>query len=74
MSQEVVEYQEHPSFIELIPRVKEYVELKGLDWAIAALVHGSVGYHTYRSAKKVSSHDAMTREINISNLYMVLFI
>jgi hypothetical protein len=53
MSQEVVEYQEHPSFIELIARVKEYVELKGMDWAIAALVHGSVGYHTYRSAKNL---------------------
>jgi hypothetical protein len=53
MSQEVVEYREHPSFTELIPKVKEYVELKGLDWAIAALVHGSVGYHTYRSAKNL---------------------
>jgi hypothetical protein len=51
MSQEVVEYQEHPSFTELVPRVKQYVELKGVDWAIAALVHGSVGYHTYGSAK-----------------------
>jgi hypothetical protein len=53
MSQEVVEYQEHTSFTELIPKIKEYVELKGLDWAVAALVHGSVGYHTYRSAKNL---------------------
>gem|GEM_PF-3689201 len=29
MSQEVVGYQEHPSFTELVPKIKEYVELKG---------------------------------------------
>jgi hypothetical protein len=32
---------------------KEYIELKGMDWTIAALVHGSVGYHTYGSAKNL---------------------
>jgi hypothetical protein len=52
MSQEVVEYREHPSFTELIPKVKEYVELKGMDWAVAALVDGSVGYYTYDRAKR----------------------
>jgi hypothetical protein len=53
MSQEVVEYQEHPSFMEHVPKVKEYVELKGMDWAVAALAHGSIGYHTCRSAKNL---------------------
>jgi hypothetical protein len=54
MSQtEVVEYQEHPSFMELVPRVREYVGLKGMDWCIVALVDGSVGYYTYDRAKRL---------------------
>jgi hypothetical protein len=36
---------EDPSFTGLIPRVREYVGFKGLDWCIAAMVHGSIGYH-----------------------------
>ena len=36
---------EDPNFTGLIPRVREYVGLKGLDWCIAAMAHGSIGYH-----------------------------
>jgi len=42
---------EDPSFTGLIPRVREYVGLKGLDWCITAMVHGSIGYHSYDTAK-----------------------
>ena len=31
---------EDPSFTGLIPRVREYVEFKGMVWCIAAMVHG----------------------------------
>jgi hypothetical protein len=73
MSQEVVEYREHPSFTELVPRVKEYVELKGMDWAVAALVHGSVGYHTYdRSAKNLLESVLKGRNWFVRGLWLVL--
>jgi hypothetical protein len=42
---------EDPSFTGLIPRVREYVEFKGMDWCIAAMVHGSIGYYSYYTAK-----------------------
>jgi hypothetical protein len=35
---------EDPSFTGLIPRGREY-GVEGLDWCIAAMVHGSIGYH-----------------------------
>jgi hypothetical protein len=44
---------EDPSFTGLIPRVREYVGLKGLDWCIAAMAHGSIGYYSYDTAKRL---------------------
>jgi hypothetical protein len=31
----------------------EYVGLKGLDWCIAAMAHGSIGYYSYDTAKRL---------------------
>jgi hypothetical protein len=36
---------------EELKRVKKIVEEKGLDWLITAMIHGSIGYHSYLSAK-----------------------
>jgi hypothetical protein len=44
---------ETPEFLELVPKVREYVERKGLDWCIAALVDGSIGYYWYDTAKRL---------------------
>jgi hypothetical protein len=44
---------EDPSFTGLIPRVREYVEFKGMDWCIAAMVHGSIEYYSYDTAKRL---------------------
>jgi hypothetical protein len=44
---------EAPEFLELVPKVREYVERKGLDWCIAALVDGSIGYYWYDTAKRL---------------------
>jgi hypothetical protein len=44
---------EAPEFLALVPKVREYVERKGLDWCIAALVDGSIGYYCYDTARRL---------------------
>lgn len=43
---------ETPEFLELLPKVRDYVERKGIDWCVAALVDGSAGYYWYDTAKR----------------------
>jgi hypothetical protein len=63
---------ESPEFLELVPKAREYVERKGIDWCVAAIVDGSAGYYWYDTAKRLIENVLRGSNWNIYALYKLL--